>query len=158
MRNWLLQICCIFASIIHTISSSNCSAINAYVQIESTSSNNSTTLLSAQANFGPFTYFVPYTEIVLLDASDEICDVNGISSKLNDSIVLVFESDGSCSSRYKAFVAERNGATAVLIANTDLSGDVTPITGDDSIETTIPVRSIPYIDGLDLTIDILSGS
>lgn len=146
MVSWLLVTGYIFSSLINIISSTNCSAIDAYVEIISTSNLiNTTTLLTSQALFPPYRYYVPFTELVVLDSTvDDSCDQSGISTDISNKIVLAFESEGSCSNHEKVYVAEQNNAIAILIANNDLSGGVTTIIDDDSITTTIPMRSITY--------------
>ena len=136
----------------------DCSAIDqSYVQYLS-SSNISTTLTSSQALFPPYKYYVPFTELVILDSStDNVCDEVGISTDLSNKIVLIFEETEGCSSHYKVYVAEVNGAIAVLLANSDASGLVFPIVDDDQVTTSIPMRSIPRADGIILQNQINSG-
>ena len=149
---------CIFASLFNMISSqSTCSAIDSYVQVMS-SSNLTITLTSSQALFPPYTYSVPFTELVTLDSSnDNICDEAGITTDISDKIVLLFEEIGNCTSHYKVYVAEQHGAIAVLLANDDLSGEVITIIDDEQITTTIPMRSIPRADGIFLRDELESG-
>ena len=127
----------------------DCSATDqSYVQFLS-SYGLSTTLTSSQALFPPYKYYVPFTELVILDSlNDDICSTAGITTDISGKIVLIFEAIGNCSSHYKVYVAEQNGAIAVLMANNDASGLVVPIVDDDEVATTIPMRSIPRADGV----------
>ena len=155
-----LFIVCIFSSLVNMISSSTttCSAIDAYIQVSSSSSNLSTTLTSSQALFAPYKYYVPFTQLVVLHRSiDNICDRFGIKTDISNKIVLIFESHGNCSSHWKVNVAEDNKAIAVIIANNDISGEVVSIIDDEYVTTTIPMRSIPYSDGIFLSDQIISG-
>jgi len=153
-----ILISCIFTSWITVISSqTTCSAIDSYVQVVS-SSNLSTTLTSSQALFPPYKYSIPFTELAILDSSnDNICDETGITTDISNKIVLIFEEIGNCTSHYKVYVAEQNGGIAVILANNDLSGEVITIIDDEQVTTTIPMRSIPREDGIILRDEINSG-
>ena len=158
MVNWLLTAGCIasiISIIITPISTTNCSAIDAYVQVVS-SGNLSNTLLSSQALFPPYKYHVSFTQLIALDSLiDDPCNPSGISTNIANKIVLLFESEGNCTNHYKVFVAEQNNAIGVILANTDLSGEVVPIIDDDSVTTTIPMRSISYQNGVILQDEIV---
>merc|ERR1719295_2445564 len=127
------------AEFLHLAASQNCSAIDSYVQVIS-SSNLSTTLTSSQALFPPFTYSLPFTELIALDTSvDDVCSYYGIkSADITGKVVLLFESEGDCTAHFKVAIAEHNGAAAVLLANSDLSGEVISIVDDESVSTSIP--------------------
>jgi len=128
----------------------SCSAIDSYVQVIS-SGNLSATVTSAQALFPPYTYYLEYTDLTKLDSSDDPCSPSGISTDISSKVVLLFESVGNCTSHLKVAVAEENGAVGVLLANNDVSGEVITIIDDESLSTTIPMRSIPLIDGTELS-------
>ena len=158
MSRSLLIIVHIASSLLHIAFSTNCSAIDAYVQVLTTANNVSETYASAQALFPPCTYYVPYTELVMLNArDDDICDATAITTDISNKIVLLFEGVGSCSSHYKVWVAERNGATAVLLAVLDGSGGASVIVTDDTVTTTIPTRAISYTDGEELATMLSTG-
>ena len=153
-----ISLACIFMSFFNVISSqSACSATDkSYVQVSS--SNASSTILSSQALFPPYTYYVPFTQLVTLSTTtDNICDPAGITTDISNKIVLIFEGIGNCSSHSKVYVAEQAGAIAVVLANNDISGEVVPVIDDDQVTTTIPMRSIPRVDGISLRDDINSG-
>ena len=108
-------------------------------------------MTSAQALFPPYTYYLDWTDLTQLDSTDDPCSESGISTDIMDKVVLMFESVGNCTAHMKVAVAEENGAVAVLMANNDMSGEVITIIDDDSITTTIPMRSITKSDGEELS-------
>ena len=152
----------LFADYINIVSSTDCSALSSYVQITSPL-NLSQTLTSSKALFAPYTYYIPSTELVKLnDSIDDICGNNGrgISSDISNKIVLIFESEGNCTSHYKVLQAQDSNAVAVLLANNDNSGEVIDIIDDNSLQdlqTIIPMRSVTLFDGNLLSNAISSG-
>eukprot|EP01084_Bolivina_argentea_P233597 393408_1 len=142
----------------------NCSAINSYVQIASPPDlfPPSGTLTSAKALFGPYSYYIPPTELILLDPNtNNICVEDGITTDITNKIILIFESNGQCSNHYKAYVAQKNNATAVLLTNNDNSGEVINIIDDNSLKNTqmiMPMRSISHIDGQILQNQMTNGT
>ena len=169
MDTWTLFVILIINIYTHHInivsSLTNCSAINAYVQITSPSNLSTTlgTLTSSKALFSPYAYYIPSTELVQLDSTiDDICGTHGrgIETDIANKIVLIFEKDGNCSSHFKVLEAQEANAVAVLLANNDNSGGVINIIDDNSLqelETTIPMRSIPLQDGNTLSNELSSG-
>ena len=161
MGTLLIRIFLLLQHIQNVLSLTNCSAMNAYVQVTSPSNLSSTlgTITSSHALFAPYSYYIPSTQLVQLDSSDNPCSVDGISTSISNKMVLIFESD-NCTSHYKVYVAEQYDATAVLLVNDDLSGGVITIVEDHSLQgqdTTIPARSIPYDDGVALSDALTSG-
>ena len=126
----------------------NCNASKAYVQITLPSSL-STTITSSKTAFPPHSYYyIPSTQLIQLNSStDDICSENGINSNISNKILLLFETTTQdCSSHYQIYIAQQHNASAVLLANTDIStnSDIE----EDGITTSIPSRRIPYNDGL----------
>eukprot|EP01083_Nonionella_stella_P282546 961398_1 len=109
------------------------------------------TLISTRALFPPHSYYVPWTELVVLKSHDDICNIlQPLSSNITNKIVLLFESIGHCGIHRKVLVAQNKGAKAVLIANNDLTGQVHIIHDDGGISgvsTIVPMRSISKNDG-----------
>lgn len=120
------------------------------------------TILSAQALFEPYNYYVNPTELVTLTEDiDDICSGN-LATDVRNKIVLIVPANGNCSAVKRVYGAEINGAKAVLIASDDVqTGSVEPIidsklTDDDGtpIVTTIPTRMIPSNDADILSLEI----
>ena len=134
---------------IQQISTEECSALSSYVQVTAPSLQ---TVLSAHSLFPPYTYDVNSTELVTLDSTrDNIC--SGIlSTDITNKIVLIMPDDGNCSYVERVYGAEINDAKAVILSSDDYeSGSVESIIDDNTvdddgnvIETSIPVRIIPY--------------
>eukprot|EP01083_Nonionella_stella_P066455 175016_1 len=126
-------------------SSANCSAFHAFVKVQGAYN---VTLLSAQALFAPHSYYIPFAPLVLLSTNDDICDPDTtLSTTITNRILLLFESIGDCSIHYKVLSAQSHGASGVLMANNDDSGQVIRIADDDAFTTVIPMRSISKPDG-----------
>eukprot|EP01084_Bolivina_argentea_P152930 266669_1 len=157
----LLFVCLITR--IFSVDTTPCSAINTYVHITSLPSThlNGTTLLSSHALFAPHSYYVPSTPLVSLDATeDDICDPIAINTNISNKIVLLFESTPNCSAQYKAYVAQQNGARAVLMVSNQPTDEVVPIAIDDASlpVLTIPMRGISLEDGESLLTQIELGN
>ena len=161
MGTLLLQLLLLQHHLRNVFALTNCSALNAYVQVTSPSNLSSTlgTLTSSYALFAPYSYYIPSTPLIALSSSDNPCSLDGIDTSLSGHMVLIFESD-NCTSHYMVYVAQQSNATAVLLVNDDLSGGVVVIEEDHSLQgqdTQIPARSIPYEDGIALTDALSSG-
>ena len=144
----LLSVVCTAWCIQYTLAQS-CSSIDSYVQVTSPDFLEQT-LLSAKALFSPFSYYVESTEVVIIDTQDDICsESTSFSTDVTDKIALILPWDThNCSDVLKVYVAQLNGAKAVLLTNSDKKavGTVTNILDDDTldIEPSIPSRMIAY--------------
>ena len=151
----------IFCVYIALAQNESCNAMNAYVQVTSPIDFSSPTILSAQALFSPYDYYVESTELVQLTNEDNVCSGNLITDVTN-KVVLIMPVNGNCSYVKRIYGAEINGAKAVLLGNDDEeSGTVTPIINDkptdndgNVISTSIPARMIPYNSGSHLSLEL----
>eukprot|EP01083_Nonionella_stella_P291318 991314_1 len=117
-----------------------CSAMDSYIRISSDIID--TTILSSQALFPPYTYYIPSTPIIMLNTNDNPCDATQITTNITNKILLVYTSD-KCSDYQKTYVAQQKGAIGVLIViSTD--NTVSTIPGDSTSNSTIPTRGISY--------------
>eukprot|EP01083_Nonionella_stella_P068684 182561_1 len=143
----------------------SCSAITAYVEVSATKNTiiNTFTALSAQALFPPHSYYVHWTNLVVIPHTEDVCNVSATSSiHITNESVLLYESIGNCSAHTKVIWAQTNNAVAVLMANNDDSGFVHNIVDDDtvsnqSIDSRIPMRSISKRQAQDLQDFIAAG-
>eukprot|EP01084_Bolivina_argentea_P177953 307688_1 len=150
----LILINCVYV----TLSTQNCSALRSYVQVYTTSNpDTGETITSSQALFAPHSYYIPETELVQLSASDDPCDEDSIDTVLTNKIVLLFSDTSSCSDHLQVYVAEQNGAKAVLMTSDDLT--VVNIIDDNSIydSTTIPMRGITLDKGTEISNALTAG-
>ena len=138
-----------------------CNALSSYVQVTSPL-DKARTILSAQALFAPYNYYVPSTELVVLTKEiDDICSGN-LATDVRNKIVLIVPANGNCSYIERVYGAEINGAKAVLIASADVqTGSIEPIIDSKPIDndgsiiiTSIPVRMIPSNDADFLSLEI----
>ena len=82
--------------------SSGCSAINSYVQITSPIELQQT-ILSSQALFAPYNYYINSSQLVQLDDSiDDIC-TGKLSTNVENKVVLIQLSNGDCNNINKIY-------------------------------------------------------
>ena len=145
-----------------TSDNSLCSAINAYVAITNPL-NLRMTLLSAQALFTPYRYYLESTSVVTLNNNDNngcVSSSNLITTDVSNQIVLIWRNNGNCSEHSKVSILEQAGAVGVLIANDENGNYVEKIVDDNGVtmSTTIPSRMITQHDGSLIENYLESGS
>ena len=134
----LILIHYIVLNLSQTTSETECSAMDAYLQIQMPPVGFNV-ILSSQALFPPEIYRIQPTKIVSLLSTDNSCNASGIITDVNNTIVLLYPSE-DCTMQYQVYVLQTNGAKAVIFSSFDNA--ISPILGSSNITTTIPARQI----------------